>query len=68
MSSAWERYKLLSLGWTKDGHPHERDDNGFCGTCGATRYEPHYRCVPKHLAPEHIEHPTLPAPERNDHQ
>jgi hypothetical protein len=60
----WERYKLLSLGWTEDGHPHIRDANGFCGTCGATRQEPHYRCIPRPHAPEHE---LADDYERNDH-
>ena len=27
--------------YTTDGHPHERDETGFCTTCGAVRHEYH---------------------------
>lgn len=33
-------------GWQDDGHPHKRDESGFCTTCGAVKGEAHYRCVP----------------------
>ncbi len=42
MSRAW-----LSDGWRRDGYPHERDETGFCGNCGARRGEAHYRLVPR---------------------
>ncbi len=41
------RWELTSKGWQNDGHPHLRDENGFCTTCGAVKGEYHYRCVPK---------------------
>ena len=34
---------FLSSGWRQDGYPHERDENGFCGNCGARDGESHYR-------------------------
>ena len=37
----------LNRNWHLDGHPHERDEHGFCGTCGAQRGEGHYACVKK---------------------
>ena len=36
----------LNKGWREDGHPHERDENGFCTTCGAVKGEGHYKCLP----------------------
>jgi hypothetical protein len=29
-----------------DGYPHERNENGTCGNCGASAKECHYRLVP----------------------
>lgn len=37
---------FLSDGWQRDGHPHERDENGFCGNCGARKGERHYVLKP----------------------
>lgn len=34
-------------GPTRDGHPHRRDEKGFCTTCGAMRNEYHFRCIPR---------------------
>lgn len=47
MSTPFSRYKFLSEGWENGGHPHHRDENGFCGSCGASANEYHYRCVKK---------------------
>lgn len=33
--------------WRTDGHPHKRDEDGTCGTCGASWAEYHYRCIPR---------------------
>lgn len=30
-----------------DGYPHQRDKQGTCGNCGASRYEYHYKLVPR---------------------
>ena len=45
VNPAARRYRYLSEGWTKDGHDHIRDLDGFCGSCGATILESHYRLV-----------------------
>jgi len=37
---------FVSDGWQRDGHPHERDENGFCGNCGARKGEYHYALKP----------------------
>lgn len=33
--------------WTKDGYPHERDEDGVCKSCGASKIEYHYKLQPK---------------------
>jgi len=33
--------------WSEDGYPHEREDNGFCGNCGASKNEYHYKLKPR---------------------
>jgi hypothetical protein len=35
-----------SDGWQQDGWPHERDENGTCRNCGASKREYHYRLKP----------------------
>lgn len=33
--------------WTKDGHPHARNAEGTCRSCGASKHEYHYKLQPK---------------------
>lgn len=47
MSTMLSRYAFLSAGWSNDGYPHTRTEDGFCESCGATKAEPHYRLIPK---------------------
>ena len=56
---SWAAYEL-NKDWHKDGHPHERDENGFCTTCGARKGEGHYKCGPKEAEPVRPSHQCEP--------
>ena len=47
MSQSLAQWIAAEVAWRNDGHPHDRDADGFCTTCGATANEYHYSCSPR---------------------